>query len=75
MLQNMSYRANGRLTPAESAALQRYLTEHGHAPACESIGIVKGTAYRACARDSVSRGTLALIRLALALAAKQEPRP
>jgi hypothetical protein len=66
MFSNMSYRANCRLTTAESAALRRYLTEHGHAQACESIGIVKGTAYRALAGDSVSRGTLALIRMALA---------
>jgi hypothetical protein len=75
MLENMSYRANGRLTPAESAALRRYLNEHGHAPACESIGVVKGTAYRALAGDTVSRGTLALVRLALALAAKQGRTP
>jgi len=75
MLKNMSYRANGRLTPSEIAALRRYLDERGHDRACVSIGLVKNTAYRALAGDSISRGTIALVRLALALAAKQERTP
>jgi hypothetical protein len=74
MLGDMSYRAHAKLPAAECAALKRYLDERGHAPACESIGIVKNTAYRAQAGASIARGTIALIRLALALAEKREQR-
>jgi len=67
-------RRQHRLADHEIAALRDYLDSHGHVAACEAIGIVRTTAYRAMA-DTVSRGTAALIRMALALESAQERTP
>ena len=68
-------RKQHKLTNAEIVGLRRYLDEHGHAAACECIGIVRTTAYRAMAHDSVSRGTLTQIRVTLARAEQQGRTP
>jgi hypothetical protein len=68
-------RAQHRLTDPEIAALRNYLDARGHAAACEAIGIVRTTAYRAMAHDTIARGTSALIRMALALESAQERTP
>ena len=72
----MSYTATTKLTETESAALRRYLDEHGYDRACAQIGISKNTVYKALAGDLVARGTATLVRLAiLGQAAQPESRP
>ena len=71
----MSYTATTKLTETEIAALRRYLDDHGHDRASAAIGIVKNTCYKALAGGKVSRGTAALIRMALALESAQGPQP
>ena len=68
-------RTQHRLTDPEIAGLRIFLDTRGHAAACEAIGIVRTTAYRAMSHDTVARGTAVLIRGALALAAQQERQP
>ena len=63
------------LAPSEIAALRRAIGSEPAARAAQRLGIDRHTLLRAVAGYTIRSGTRCQLRMALNLAAKQEPQP